>query len=250
MHALGKWILQRWLFICARLSVARHKPFTIAITGSTHKTLVKEYLCTALKEHGHMVRSHPKSYNTEIGLPLTILSLESGQGSVSAWLRILVRALGRALFERNYPGILIVELGADHPGDIPYLLAMIQPTIAVVTTVTSQYISQFGDLERTAIEFSLLVKNIPKKGLVVLNGDDVRVQNLEKRTKASCCIIGSSQYSTAIIKEIDETGSAQSWTLCIEERQQRFQTERRGEHHRFALSAAKIIHQWIDTHRV
>lgn len=248
MNALARWCIQWWLYVCARMVIARHRPLTIAITGSTHTTTVKDSLCEVLRAHHHSIRSHPNSFNTEIGLPLAILYLPSGGRSIPKWIAILCKAFWCAVLERHYPKILIVELGADHPGDIAFLLTIIRPTIAIVTNVTSQYISQFGDLDRTASEFSRLVEIIPSNGMVVLWGDDVRVASLQSNATAPCLVIGSSTNATAKIEQVIETPVDQTWILRVNDRQQQFQTQRRGEHHRFATSAADQIHYWIDHH--
>ncbi len=246
MKTLARFGIQWWLYACAKLVILRHRPLTIAITGSTHKTAVKESLCEMLRGHNHSIRSHPNSFNTEIGLPLAILYLPSGNRSIRQWGTILLHALWCAVIARHYPKILIVELGADHPGDISYLLSIIRPIIAVVTNVTSQYISQFGDLDRTASEFSRLVKVIPATGMVVLWGDDTRVASMQQATVASCVTIGSSKNADVIIEQVQESAAGQTWTVRASNDTQIFQTQRRGEHHRFAMSAADQIHQWID----
>src|SRR3989344_5299713 len=90
----------RWL---ATLTLNRYKPSLIGVTGSVGKTSTKAAIAAVLG-NGRRVRASGKSFNNEIGLPLTILGdWESTEGKFF-WLKVLVFAVGQLLFRNpNYP---------------------------------------------------------------------------------------------------------------------------------------------------
>jgi len=248
MKRIGRTIVQWILYACARAVIAIHQPFTIAVSGSTDKTLVKEMLSLAFREHGHRIRVNPKSFNTEIGLPLAILYLPSGGSSYRQWCGILIQALWKSIFERSFPPVLIVELGVDHPGDMEYLLRIVHPMVAVMTTFTNQYLPNFQALERYAQEFEYCIRQVPSDGLVVLNSDDERIRLMEHSSAAPVWMIGEYANATVRLHEVNEGGDIQSWKIRspITQEGNIFSTQRRGAHHRFAVTAAFLIHQWYD----
>ncbi len=251
MKHFGKHIVQWILFWCATVSLKIHRPFVIAISGSTDKTLVKELLSDVFKHHGHTVRINPKSFNTEIGLPLAILYLPSGGSSPLQWLGICVTAVFKAFFEPSFPPILIVELGVDHPGDMEYLLRIVHPRVAIVTTCTDQYLPNFHMLERYAQEFERLVKAVPRSGLVVLNTNDERIRAMEAITQSEVMTIGERSVDSISIHAIQVNAEQQSWTIWAapSATDQTFSTIRPGSHHRFAHTAAFSVHQWYDNYK-
>ena len=91
----------------ARLLLRRHQPKIIAITGSAGKTTTKDAVFCVLSENGRFVRKSEKSYNSELGVPLTILGLESGWGSPVRWLINIVRGLFAVLSPAPYPEWLV-----------------------------------------------------------------------------------------------------------------------------------------------
>src|SRR3989339_2015668 len=129
MKKIFKSFIQYYLKLLTKFVLWRHNPFVIAVAGSTNKTVVKEYILKFLREkYGEKeVRGNPKSYNTEIGLPLAILYLDSGESSALRWLKILVQAKMRALFGRKFPKKLVLELGVEEKGDMKPLLEMVRP---------------------------------------------------------------------------------------------------------------------------
>src|SRR3989339_1143710 len=129
MKNLFKKIIQHYLKLFTKIILWRHKPFIVAVAGSTNKTTTKDYILKFLREkYGEKeVRGNPKSYNTEIGLPLAILYLDSGESSALRWLKILVQAKMRALFGRKFPKKLVLELGVEEKGDMKPLLEMVRP---------------------------------------------------------------------------------------------------------------------------
>jgi len=162
----------------AKSFLKKHRTQIIAITGSVGKTSTKEAIYTLLKSKFD-VATGKKGFNTEIGLSLAVLQEdESGFTSASAWLGILKRAF----FEKKIVHKkLILEMGADKPGDLRKLIKIAPPVIAVITNVNPVHLAkgQFRNIDEIAKEKSTLVRHLPKSGLAILNADDPRVQSME-----------------------------------------------------------------------
>ena len=104
----------------------------IGITGSNGKTVVKEWLYQLLKDDYHVIRS-PKSYNSQIGVPLSVWEVVSSEyGVVSS----------------EKPTLCIFEAGISQPGEMERLEKMIRPTIGVVTYIGQEHGENFVSLEQ------------------------------------------------------------------------------------------------------
>ena len=131
MKDLFKSLVIRALIWEAKAVLARHKPFIIGVTGNLGKTSTKDAIYTVMKDHFYVRRSE-KSMNSEFGVPLTILGEKSGWNSPLKWAIILLRGLF-VTFAKEYPTHLVLEIGADRPGDIKSIASWIKPDITVVT---------------------------------------------------------------------------------------------------------------------
>jgi len=186
--------LEKILKYLATKALRRFKPRIVGVTGSVGKTSTKEAIYTVLASK-FRVRKNEKNYNNEIGLPLAILGLESGGGSPWKWMRVFLRAIGIILFSRrkNYPEILVLELGADRPGDIKYLVDFIKPEIGVITAIGISHLEFFQDKKNIAREKSFLVKALKRDELAVLNCDDEEVRAMAEQIKSKKIFYGFSE---------------------------------------------------------
>lgn len=153
--------------------IKKYQPQVIAVTGSVGKTSVKEAIFAVLKNK-YRVRRNVKNFNTELGLPLTILGLEkSGGKNIFAWLKVFVRAFRLLIWRsQKYPEVLILEMGADRPGDIHYLTSLAKPHIAVITLIGTSHIEYFGTIENIAKEKASILKRLSNQDWAIVNGDD------------------------------------------------------------------------------
>jgi UDP-N-acetylmuramoyl-tripeptide--D-alanyl-D-alanine ligase len=117
-----------------------------AVTGSVGKTSTKDLLGAILRVRGNAVVS-AKSFNNELGVPLTIVN-----GPDDAWAGVL-------------------EMGARGPGHISLLCDIARPTIGVITNIGSAHLEMFGSREVIADSKSELVASLPADGVAVLNLD-------------------------------------------------------------------------------
>src|SRR4051794_3085999 len=148
-----------------RLAAAGHRRLTdgglvtVGITGSSGKTSTKDLLGQVLATAGPTV-SPQGSFNNDIGLPLTVLSADTGTRS------------------------LVLEMGARGPGHIARLCRIARPQIGVVLNVGSAHLGEFGSAEVIAASKGELVEALPAEGTAVLNADDPRVLGMAPRTAA------------------------------------------------------------------
>ena len=169
-------LLHVTLKFMARAVLRKYHPKIIAITGSVGKTSTKEAVFTVLASRFRVMRSEG-NYNNEIGLPLAVIGIETGGRSLLRWLAVIVR-FTRLMVGEGYPEMLVLEMGADKPGDIKYLTSIAPPDAAIVTRVGATHLEKFGDVETVQQEKSDLIASLPRTGVAILNFDDPRVASM------------------------------------------------------------------------
>jgi UDP-N-acetylmuramyl pentapeptide synthase len=178
MYNFSKSIIVFILTWEARLVLVRYRPKIIAVTGSVGKTTTKDAIYAVLSGSVH-VRKSEKSFNSELGVPLAILGCENAWRSPVGWLRNIFSGIA-LLFGRDYPQWLVLEVGADRPGDIKRIARWLKPDVAVVTGVPEipVHVEYFDSPEALAREKRTLAEYIRPGGKLVLNGDDSRMLGL------------------------------------------------------------------------
>ncbi len=163
----------------ARAVLRRYRPHVIAITGSVGKTTTKDAIFAALSEHLH-VRKSEKSFNSEIGVPLTILGLDNAWRNPFHWLWNIIQGLILIVKKTDYPQWLILEIGADRPGDIRSIAQWLRPDIAVITSIPEipVHVEYFDSPEAVLREKRALAEYLKPGGKLIINGDDARMQEL------------------------------------------------------------------------
>jgi UDP-N-acetylmuramyl pentapeptide synthase len=154
--------VQEW----ARYVIAKQRLDVIGITGSVGKTTAKEAVAAVLGARFPVFKNRA-NYNGIYGLPI---------------------ALGELLPEQR---VAVLEVAADHFGEIAGLCRIAPPAVAVVTTVEPAHLETFGTLDAIAREKGDLVAALPSGGLAVLNADDVRVLAMRERTTARILTFGT-----------------------------------------------------------
>lgn len=166
----------------AKLVLKKYKPKIVAITGSVGKTSTKDGVYSALAPFFH-VRKSEKSFNSEMGVPLSILGVPNGWTSPVLWLRNIISGFLLILIPHSYPEWLVLEVGADTPGDIKSIASWLKPDVVVITRFpeTPVHIEFFESKEHVIQEKTYLAQAVKSNGLLVLNADDEKV--LELKTK-------------------------------------------------------------------
>ena len=176
-----KMILQLMLRSCAKKIIKKYKPDIVGITGSIGKTSSKEAIAAVLSSKFN-VRSNKKNYNNEIGLPLTIIGVEKTPGKdIFGWFKVFTKAVTlRFARDSKYPDILILEMGADKPGDIEYLIDIAPCKVGVLTFIGSAHIEFFKTMKKIAQEKRLIISHLKENGFAVLNFDNEMVMQNAK----------------------------------------------------------------------
>jgi len=171
----------------ARLVLLRYRPRIIGITGNVGKTSTKDAVALVYGQFFNIKKTQ-KSLNSEIGVPLTILGHSSAWGSMSGWIRIICSGLWLVVKKHPYPRWLILEVGADHPGDIRSIARWIKPDIFIGTRLSDVpvHVEFFNGPEEVMREKRYLAEAVKKDGVLILNYDDSRIlsfkEGIERKT--------------------------------------------------------------------
>jgi UDP-N-acetylmuramoyl-tripeptide--D-alanyl-D-alanine ligase len=150
----------------------------IGITGSVGKTTTKDLLAACLDSTFRTAASE-RSFNNELGLPLTLL----GAPDAVRW--------------------VVLEMGARRVGDIARLAGVARPDVGIVTSVDMAHVQYLGDLDGVARAKGELVAALPASGLAVLNFDDPRVRGMA--SLSACPVLGYGMGADADVRAEDVT---------------------------------------------
>ncbi len=120
----------------------------VAVTGSNGKTTVKEMLAAILVQWGPIVATHG-NLNNDIGVPLTLLRLRSEHRAA------------------------VIEMGANHAGEIAWLTGLALPTVAVINNAAAAHLDGFGSIAGVAKAKGEIYSGLGSSGTAVVNADDV-----------------------------------------------------------------------------
>ena len=137
----------------------------VGITGSVGKTTTKDLLAAVLRRD-RPTHANLRSFNNEIGVPLTLLAAPDDSRAV------------------------VLEMGARGIGHIATLCGPARPTVGIVTTVGAAHTSEFGSVEAVAVGKGELVEALPPEGFAVLNADNPFVAPMADRTQATVVTFG------------------------------------------------------------
>ncbi|MEV7973105.1 UDP-N-acetylmuramoyl-tripeptide--D-alanyl-D-alanine ligase [Cellulomonas sp. NPDC089187] len=188
----------------------------IGITGSVGKTTTKDLLAQICASAGPTIAPE-KSFNNEIGLPLTVLRADESTR------------------------FLVLEMGASGMGHLEYLTRIAPPDIAVVLVVGHAHLGGFGGIEAVAQAKSEIVSGLLPTGVAVLNADDSRVAAMASKAPGDVLTFGTTEAADvrALDLRVDRAGRA-AFTLELRDGQRAdVQLRLVGEHHAHnALAAA------------
>jgi len=174
--------------------MAQVAPKTIAITGSVGKTTVKE-MCAAILSSKGDVLATKGNFNNLIGLPLTLLRLEPQHR------------------------FAVIELGANHIGEIAYTTAMTKPDVAVVCNVAAAHLEGFGSLQGVAQAKGEIYDGLKEDGIAIVNCDsDFSQYWLDKLATRNIKCFSSSEKLDIWAEDISLDAQARaSFTLCTKQ---------------------------------
>ena len=207
----------------ARYWRRRHAARIIGITGSIGKTTTKEIVAAVLRTKWSILKNEA-NLNTEIGLPLTLMGLQSEHRAA------------------------VLEMGMYVKGDIGLLADIAEPDVGIVTTVAPVHLERMGSIEAIAREKSRLVASLPADGLAILNADDpwTRAMAVSSGTAAST-LVGLHPDADYRALDAEPCGlEGTSFTLEGEGRRLKVRTQVPGIHTIHAFLAATAVARSFD----
>src|SRR6266481_2208749 len=182
MKRLLRRLFAFFLAVLARGVIRTYQPKIVMITGSVGKTSTKDAVAAALSQ-GYLVRKSEKSYNSEFGVPLTILGAKNPWDNPVAWLKVFGEALALRFLPNLYPNLLVLEVGADRPGDLAKIMNIARPDAVVVTRLPDVPVHVEAYATPAAVREE---EFYPAYGLddgmpLVLNAEDAHAQDMSAR---------------------------------------------------------------------
>ncbi|WP_456412331.1 UDP-N-acetylmuramoyl-tripeptide--D-alanyl-D-alanine ligase [Thiolapillus sp.] len=204
----------------------RARAKVVAITGSNGKTTVKEMLAAILSRRGKTLATRG-NLNNEIGLPLTLCRLQD-------------------------EAYAVVEMGANHPGEIDYLSRMASPDVAVLNNAGRAHLQGFGSLRGVAVSKAEIINGLAADGVFVFNADDAYAdlwrQLAQSRQKLSFGVSRAADVSSpadSLQLVWDAEGFHSEFTVQIPAGELRIRLRLAGEHNRMnalaAIAAALVL---------
>lgn len=139
----------------------------VGITGSCGKTTAKDFTAAVLASKHHVAKTEG-NLNNEIGCPLSILNIGSDTD------------------------IAVIEMGANHVGEIKSLCAWTRPTESAITIIAPAHLEGFGSIERVAAAKAEIAESLGPGGVFYVNNDDERCVAIGKRLSCETVTFGAS----------------------------------------------------------
>jgi len=152
----------------AREEVQRIGMKVVAVTGSVGKSTTKEMIAAVL-EGAYRVSKTPANHNNDIGMPMAVLGMDESTE------------------------VAVLEMGMNHFGEIEYLSKIGQPDVAVIINIGTMHIEFLGSQEGICRAKMEIVEGMSPKGLLLLNGDDVLLRNLDRLPPQRITYFGQSE---------------------------------------------------------
>lgn len=213
---MARKLLKIWLRYLAAKVLRKYCPRVVAITGSTGKTSTKEAILTVLRERSDdRIVGTRDNLNAECGVTATIIKPgfigQKTQGKVKltgrdVW-QLTWRAIKLLIKKLPYPQVLVLELGADRPGDIRYFMNFIKPEVGVLTNIGDAHLEFYGSKSELVEEKSLLIANVETRGLVILNKDDDFSKLVSRKTAAKKLFISAEKEADIWARDIGFSSS-------------------------------------------
>ncbi len=161
------------------------KPKTVAVTGSVGKSTVISYAKTVLSAK-FRVHAPSGNHNTDLGLPLTMLAMPADTE------------------------LLLLEMGARHPGDIRRISLLARPDLAAITNIGSSHLETFGSRNAILHAKTEIVCGMPRNGRLLLNIDDPHLREFAKRSKQPIVTLSADGRAAdyTLPKELQKQGTA------------------------------------------
>lgn len=204
----------------ARYHVSKLKPKlrVIGLTGSNGKTTTKELIAGVLSS-SFKVQYTAGNLNNHIGVPLTILKI------------------------KEETEIAVIEMGANHHGEIALLASIAMPDIGLITNIGEAHIEGFGSLEGVLKAKSELFDYLKKeKGILLINLNDIHIaKKFGQKQNHNALFYGTGKNSLVNGNIVESSSEAQVVSLQIDEKEYKFKTNLVGQYNLDNFLAAATI---------
>lgn len=231
----------RLLKAMAKHRLNKFKGKVVGITGSIGKSSIKDAVYTVLNTRFKVKRTK-KNMNSDFGLCLTILDIESGFSSATKWSWFLIKGLFNCMM-KDHSEILLLEFGIDKPGDMDFLTSVVKPDIVVFTGVSPVHMNegQFSSLEEIFNEKHKLVEAMREHGVAILNVDNDLLAGLsKKRGRKSTVTYGKDREADFWASQIKQDLEGINFVLHHDSRHYEVKAGIIGEYQVFVLMPAII----------
>lgn len=194
--------LERYLGACAKKAILRDKPVIVAIGGSVGKTSARQALSLALEAslRKDEFRVSRKNFNNELGVPLSVFGCEAPGKNIFKWAALFSTSAAYALgLKRLNMRYVVLEMAADHPGDLDYLISLAPPSVVIMTAMGPEHTEYFGSAENAVAEERKLLQSLPQDGEAILNVDDIDCRDSAAFTQAEVIYYGREPQITVTI---------------------------------------------------
>jgi UDP-N-acetylmuramoyl-tripeptide--D-alanyl-D-alanine ligase len=220
MKPLLKQPVAALLAALARGIVRKYHPTIVMITGSVGKTSTKDAVAAALEQHFYLRKSE-KSYNSEFGVPLTIIGSPNPWTSLPAWLRVFQEAFSLIMLPNHYPKLLVLEVGADRPGDLNRILKIATPDVVVVTRLPEVpvHVEAYASTKAVREEEFTPAYALAEAAPLILSADDAYALSMAKAIPATLSTFGtdtSAQVRVTNVGVFEEGGNVLGMSADLE----------------------------------
>ncbi|MTV82945.1 UDP-N-acetylmuramoyl-tripeptide--D-alanyl-D-alanine ligase [Secundilactobacillus folii] len=162
-------------------------PKVVAITGSNGKTTTKDMVASVLATQFNVTKTKD-NFNNEIGVPVTILSMESNTE------------------------IMVIEMGMDRPGQLDFLSKLVSPDVAVITMIGEAHIEFFGTRDKIADAKMEITHGLKEDGTFIYDGDEPLLTERAKQIDQRQMTFGRQETDDIYSTSIQTTDTQTSFT--------------------------------------
>lgn len=166
----------------AREELKRIGARVVAVTGSVGKSTTKEMIACVLEEYFRVSKT-PANHNNDIGMPMAILAMPLDTE------------------------IAVLEMGMNHFGEISYLSNIGHPDVAVIINIGTAHMEFLGSQEGIRKAKMEIVEGMSPTGLLLLNGDDFLLRNLDRQPQQRITYFGQSEDCDIRAVEVRQEGN-------------------------------------------
>lgn len=183
----------------AKLVLKKYKPTIVIVTGSVGKTSMKDAVADVLTQQ-FFIRKSQKSFNSETGVPLTILGCENPWNNHVLWTKVIVEGFLLIFTKNHYPNMLVLEVGADKPGDVSGMMSWITPDVVIVTKLPSipVHVEAYASPSETREEEFSPAHALRSDGTLIYSKDDEFACELAKGVNTNVVTYGLSENADIV----------------------------------------------------